>query len=317
MSEKKTVCVGIDVAKATLEVASFPEGLKLSPENSAKGHREILSALKDYQVELVVMEATGGYERRVAAEIVSAGYSVVVANPRQVRDFARGLGKLAKTDKLDAAMIARFASVVRPQPRPKSSPEHEDLSALVGRRRQLVDLKAQEDCHLEATAEKCSRRSIQRVLAMLDGQITLLDRLIAEKIQADESLRQKDEILRSVKGVGPQTSAMLLSRLPELGMLNRQQIASLVGVAPWDIQSGPSQGKRAIWGGRAEVRRTLYMAALSARRDNPVFREFAQRLERAGKQFKVVLVACMRKLLTTLNTMLRNGTKWQPEKRTK
>lgn len=308
--EKKSVCIGIDVAKASLQVASFPEELTLSLDNSAQGHRRLLAELQSYNVELVVVEATGGYERKVIAEVLSAGYTGVVANPRQVRDFARGLGILAKTDKIDAAMIARFAAVVRPKPRPRPSVEHEELSALVGRRRQLVDLKAQEDCHLEAVAQKQAKKSIEKVIKTLNQQIALLDGLIAESIQADEGLRHKDEILQSAKGVGPVTSAMLLSRLPELGTLNRQQIASLAGVAPWDVQSGPWQGKRRIWGGRAEVRSTLYMAALSARRDNPVIREFSQRLERAGKQFKVVMVACIRKLLTILNAMLAKDSKW-------
>jgi transposase len=308
--EKKSICVGIDVAKASLEVASFPEELKLSLENSAKGFRVLLSALQSYDVDLVVVEATGGYERKVIAEVLSADYTGVVANPRQVRDFARGLGVLAKTDRIDAAMIARFAAVVRPKPRPRPSVEHEELSALVGRRRQLVDLKSQEECHLEAVAQKQAKKSIEKVLKMLNQQIGRLDGLIAESIQADEELSHKNKILRSTKGVGPATSAMLLSRLPELGTLNRQQIASLAGVAPWDVQSGPWQGKRRIWGGRAEVRSMLYMAALSARRDNPAIRDFALRLEKAGKQFKVIMVACMRKLLTILNAMLAKDSLW-------
>ena len=305
------VSVGIDVAKATLEVASFPEGLTLSPDNSAAGFRELMSALKKYQVERVVMEATGAYERKVAAELLSAGYTVVIANPRQVRDFARGLGILAKTDKIDAAVIAKFADVVKPKPRPRPSVEHEELRALVARRRQLADLKVQEKCHLEAAAEKHARRSIEKVLKVLNAQIGHLDTLICESIEADDELRHKNEIIDSPKGIGLQTSSMLLARLPELGTLNRQKIASLAGVAPWDVQSGPWKGKKRIWGGRSDVRRALYMAAVSARNDNPVIREFAQRLENAGKPFNVVIVACMRKLLVILNTMIRNDTKWQ------
>jgi transposase len=308
--EKKSVTLGIDVAKLTMEAATFPQELKLSLENSAKGYKTLLAALQSYDVTLVVVEATGGYERKVIAELISAGYTGVVANPRQIRDFARGLGVMAKTDRIDAAMIAQFAAVVRPKPRPRPSTEHEELSALVGRRLQLVDLKSQEQSHLEAAYQKQAIKSIQKVIKMLDQQIARLDGLIADSIQADEELRHKNEILRSAKGVGPATSAMLLSRLPELGTLNRQQIASLAGVAPWDIQSGPWQGKKRIWGGRAEVRRMLYMATLSARRDNPVIREFAQRLEKAGKQFKVIMIACLRKLLTILNALLAKDSPW-------
>jgi transposase len=314
MSEKSSVWIGIDVAKETLEVKSSPGEIHLSPDNSAKGHRQIVSALKDSQVNLVVVEATGGYEKAVAAELLAAGYKVVVANPRQIRDFARGIGVLAKTDKIDAEVIARFAQVVEPKPRPRRSPENEELSALVLRRRQLVDLKVQEDGHMEAAREKRSRSSIEKVRRLINKQIEELEVAIADLIQADSELSHKNEILRSVKGIGPRTSAMLLSRLPELGQLNRQQVASLVGVAPWDLQSGPHKGKKCIWGGRSEVRSVLYMATLSAIRSNPLLMEYAARLASAGKAAKVVIVACMRKLLVILNTLIRNDTKWQSTK---
>ena len=305
--------VGVDVAKDSLAVASVPAGLRLSVPNSPEGRQGLIKALKDHTVALVVLEATGGYERPVALDLLEAGFTTVVANPRQVRDFARGLGELAKTDPIDAQVLARFAQLVQPKPRAAVSPEQADLAELVSRRRQLVATHTQESNRLAMARLRQVRRSIKKHISMLDREIRNLDDEIARLIRADETLARKDDILRSTPGVGPGTSAMLLSHLPELGSLNRQQVAALAGVAPWDVSSGRWKGQSSIWGGRAEVRSALYMAAMAARRFNPVIREFAQRLESQGKAFKIVITACMRKLLVILNSMLRSDTQWRTE----
>jgi len=309
MSE--TLFVGVDVAKDSLAVASAPAGLTLSVPNSLEGRRDLIKALKNHSVAIVVLEATGGYERPVALDLLEAGFNTVVANPRQVRDFARGLGELAKTDPIDAQVLARFAQVVRPKPRPAKDPEEADLAELVSRRRQLVNTLTQESNRLAMARLRDVRRSIKRHVRMLEQEIARLDDAIAQLIRADETLSRKDEILRSTPGVGPQTSAMLLSHLPELGSLNRQQVAALAGVAPWDFKSGRWTDKSSIWGGRAEVRSALFMAAVAARQFNPVIRAFAQRLEAQGKAFKIVITACMRKLLVILNSMLRSDSQWR------
>jgi transposase len=305
------VFVGIDVAKNSLELACRPEPLTLSVPNSLKGHREIVAALKGLAVECVVIEATGGYERALAAELLAAGLPAVVANPRQVRDFARGIGELAKTDPIDAAVLARFAEVVRPKARPPRSQEEGVLAELVTRRKQLVDLLTQEINRMPHAREKAVKKSLKLMARALSKQIAELEAKISACIEADDQLREKDSILRSTPGVGPKTSAMLLSHLPELGSLNRGQIAALVGVAPWDVSSGAWSGRSRIWGGRREVRAVLFMAALTAMRCNQTIRQFAQRLSASGKAYKVVATACMRKLLVILNTMLRTNTRWQ------
>jgi transposase len=235
-----------------------------------------------------------------------------VANPRQVRDFARGLGQLAKTDRLDAQVLARFAALVKPEPRQKAPEQVAQLAELVTRRRQLSDLLTQEANRLPQARHPQVRKSLKKSLGALERQIEDLDQLIRQNIDSDDDLRRKDEIVRSFKGVGPGTSAMLLGQLPELGRLNRQQIAALAGLAPWDIQSGKWAGQSKIWGGRMPVRNMLYMAALSAIRFNPAIREFYQRLESQGKKFKVAITACMRKMLVILNTMVRNDCLWLP-----
>jgi transposase len=303
--------VGIDVAKDSLAVASAPAGLCLALPNSPEGRRDLIKTLKEHTVALVVLEASGGYERPVVADLVEAGFTTVVANPRQVRDFARGLGELAKTDPIDAVVLARFAQVVQPKPRAAARPQETDLAELVSRRRQLVATLTQESNRGAMARHRDVRRSIRKLMRTLEREIAQLDDAIAQLIRADEDLSRKDGILRSTPGVGPTTSAMLLSHLPELGNLNRQEVAALAGVAPWDFKSGRWSGKSSIWGGRAEVRSVLYMAAQAARRFNPTIRAFAQRLESQGKAFKIVITACMRKLLVILNSMLRSNSQWQ------
>lgn len=305
--------VGVDVAKDSFDVASDPAGLKLSLPNDPTGRQKLLDTLQTHRVALIVMEATGGYERRLASDLIQAGFNVVVANPRQVRDFARGMGELAKTDSIDAAVLAKFARIVQPKPRPQPSGQAEVLSELVTRRRQLTDLHTQESNRLPMARHAKVRKSLQKSIRALEQQIIDLDKLIHDNIQSDDGLRHKDEIVRSFKGVGPGTSSMLLSHLPELGSLNRQEIAALVGVAPWDFKSGKWAGKSKIWGGRMEVRNMLYMAALAAIRSNQTIRDFYQRLISKGKLFKVAITACMRKMLVILNTIVRNDCKWAPE----
>jgi len=307
------VFVGVDVGKDSVEVATCPPSVRCALPNTPAGRRELVEALRGLPVALVVVEATGGYERAVAADLLEAGQRVVVVNPRQVRDFARGVGELAKTDRMDAAVLARFAQVVRPEARPAPTPEQTDLAELVTRRRQLTALLTQETNRLAMVRHPKVRRSVRTVIRTLEHEIAALDALIGRHIQSDDQFRDKDRIVRSTPGVGPQTSAMLLAHLPELGRLNRQQVAALVGVAPWDRQSGQWTGRAHIGGGRKEIRSVLYMATLTAIRCNPVIRSFAQRLQQHGKAFKVVITACMRKLLVTLNTMVRNNTLWHPQ----
>jgi transposase len=304
--------VGIDVAKDSFDVASDPAGLALSLPNDPTGRQQILKALRNHTVALIVMEATGGYERALVADLIGAGHKVVVANPRQVRDFARGIGQLAKTDRIDARVLAQFASMVKPEPRQKTPEQAVNLAELVTRRRQLSDLMTQESNRLPHARHPDVRRSLKKSLRALERQIDDLDKLIRKNIDSDDGLRRKDEIVQSFKGVGPGTSAMLLSHLPELGQINRQQIAALAGLAPWDFKSGKWAGQSKIWGGRMPVRNMLYMAALSAIRWNEVISKFYQRLQSQGKKFKVAITACMRKILVILNTLVRNDCLWSP-----
>lgn len=308
MSEK--IYVGIDIAKDTLNVACCPAVLKTCLPNTPDGYRKLCQSLKNHNIALIVLEATGGYERPIVVELLDANLPVVVVNPRQVRDFARGIGQLAKTDSVDADVLAKFAQLVQPAARGQKTAQTTDLAELVHRRRQLNDLRTQESNRLSLVHHRQVRRSIQQMLKTLDRQIAEIDELIEQHIQNNDDFQKKDRILRSTPGIGPQTSAMLLAQMPELGSLNRQEVAALAGVAPWDCSSGKWLGKGHIWGGRKDVRSVLYMAALSARNCNPVIRRFAQRLEDEGKAFKVVITACMRKLLIILNTMIRNQMLW-------
>lgn len=307
------VYVGIDVSKDTFNVATCPNVLKTSLPNTPQGHNQLCKHLKEHSIAIIVMEATGGYEKPIVAELLEAQLPAVVVNPRQVRDFARGLGQLAKTDAIDAEVLAKFAQLVQPAPRPHKTAQMTDLTELVHRRRQLNNLRTQESNRLAMAHHQKVRKSVQQVIKVLAHQIAQIDELISEQIKSDDNFSQKDKILRSTPGIGPQTSAMLLSQMPELGELNRQEIASLAGLAPWDRSSGKWIGRGHIWGGRSEVRCALYMAALSARNCNPVIRRFAERLEGEGKTFKVVITACMRKLLIILNTMIRNRSEWTAE----
>jgi len=305
-----SACVGIDIAKDHFDAKFLPEGRLQTLPNNPQGSQALLAQLKALPGCLVVVEATGRYERRLVAELVNAGHRVAVVNPRHVRHFANALGQLAKTDRIDAHVLALFGQRMQPRETQKTSEKQQELQQLVTRRRQVISLRTGESNRLEQTTSKLARKGIRQVLALLDKQIDELDDQIARLVQSDDDWKAKDELIRSIPGVGPVTSSALLAELPELGRLNRQQIAALVGLAPFNRDSGKLQGKRAIAAGRRTVRCALYMAALSAHRCNPVFQRFTQRLQRSGKRFKVVLTACMRKLLVTLNSMVRNNTPW-------
>lgn len=308
--------VALDVAKDSLEVGcSTPQAVRLrTVENAPAGFRQLLKALPPRESTAVVLEATGGYERNVIAELIEAGYRVAVVNPRQVRDFAKGLGILAKTDHLDAQVLAKFAQHINPRMLREMPEQQQQLADLVTRRRQLLDLRTMESNRLKQAllqaASKELKKSLNKMIQTLDTQIKTIDVLIAKLIDSDDDWREKSRILQSTPGLGKVTAATLLAELPELGELNRQQIAALVGVAPFNDDSGRHQGGRHIAGGRASVRSVLYMATLSATTHNPTIKAFADRLERDGKKFKVIQTACMRKLLVILNTMLKNKTSW-------
>ena len=301
--------VGIDVSKARLDVAVRPTGETFSVSNDEAGIARLMSRLQEAPVELVVLEATGRLEGAVVGALAEAGMPVAVVNPRQVRDFARSTGRLAKTDSLDARVLAHFAQAVHPEVRPVPEPELQLLGALLARRRQLVEMLVAEKNRL-ARAELSVRGSLRSHIAYLESELDRLDGDLSTKLKDSPVWREKDDLLKGVPGVGQVLSITLLAELPELGTLDRRRIATLVGVAPLNADSGAHKGKRMIWGGRAQVRSALYMATMAATRHNPVIRGFYQRLLAASKPKKVALVACMRKLLTILNAMLRHHASW-------
>jgi transposase len=302
--------VGIDVAKQQLDVALLPTGKKFAVKRTSDGYQQLLDQLPAAGSCHVVLEATGGYEREVVAELLSHGHHVSVVNPRQVRDFARALGILAKTDRIDAYVLARFAEQVNPRSVLDVAPKLAELQQLVERRRQLIELRTAENNRLELCTAKMARKSIQQVLKTIDKQIAAIEAEIARLVDSDDDWKHKTQVLISVPGVGKITAASLIADLPELGQLNRAQIVSLAGLAPFNHDSGKLKGKRAIGGGRVTIRNALYMAALSAMRCNPALKEFAQRLNQKGKLFKVRITACMRKLLVVLNSLVKNNQTW-------
>jgi transposase len=301
--------VGIDVAKQQLDVALRPGSERFVVPHDEGGLAALVSRLRGRQPTLIVLEATGGFEVAVAGALAAAGLPTAVVNQRQVRDFARATGLLAKTDQLDAQALAHFAEAVRPQPRPLPDAQAQELSALLLRRRQLVEMLSAEKNRVSVAAPRI-RPQIQTHIIWLQQQLADLDRDLGQLIRASPLWRAKDDLLRSVPGVGPVLATTLVASLPELGTLTRQQIAALVGVAPLNRDSGTLRGRRTVWGGRAHVRAVLYMSTLVAVRHNPALRAFYERLRRAGKLPKVALTACMRKLLTILNAMLKHQTPW-------
>ena len=305
------VYVGIDVAKATLDVAVHPTPDRWTLAYTEREVAGLVTRLTALDPALVVLEATGGLEGPLVGALAAAGLPVVVVNPRQVRDFAKATGTLAKTDALDAAVLAHFAAAVRPTPRPLPDAATQSLAALVTRRRQLVEMLTAERNRL-GSAPRALRGEIQAHITWLQRRLTRLDTDLGQAIQTSPVWRAHDDLLQSVPGVGPVLATTLLASLPELGTLNRRAIAALVGVAPLNRDSGTLRGRRRVWGGRAAVRAVLYMGTLVAVRHNPVLRAFYQRLRAVGKLPKVALTACMRKLLTILNAMLKYRTRWNP-----
>jgi transposase len=303
--------VGIDVSKHRLDVHIRPSGEVWSVGNDAKGHARLAQQLGALNPSLVVLEATGGYQAAVAAELAAAKLEVAVVNPRQVRDFAKATGKLAKTDEIDAAVLAHFAEAVRPEPRPMPDELTLEIQALVVRRRQLIDMRTAETNRLETCRVVPVRRNIQKMINMLNKQIEKVDDDLDTTIRNSPAWREREDLLSSVKGVGSTTARTMLTQLPELGRLNRREIAALVGLAPFNHDSGKHRGQRAIRGGRSEVRAVLYMATVTAARCNPQIRSVYLRLLNAGKEKKLALIACARKLLTILNAMMRTNQPWR------
>jgi transposase len=303
--------VGIDVAKDRLDVHLRPSGEAFAVARDGEGVADLAERLRTARPQLIVLEATGGFEQVVAAAIGAAGLPLVVINPRQIRDFARATGRLAKTDRVDAAVIAHFAEAVRPPVRPLPDEQARLLGELVTRRRQVIDMMVSEGNRARQVETKRLKKRIERHRAVLQQELTAIDSELDETIRGTPIWCENDDLLQSVPGIGNVVARTLLAELPELGTLGRRQIAALVGVAPFSRDSGTMRGKRTIWGGRAQVRSVLYMAALVASRRNPVIAAFYQRLLAAGKSKKLALVACMRKLLVTLNAILRDRTPWQ------
>lgn len=301
--------VGIDVAKERLEVAVYPSGERLRVSNDEAGHEELVRQMRQWAPTRIVLEASGGIETAVVGALAAVGLPVVVVNPRQVRDFAKAVGQLAKTDGLDAQVLARFAASVQPAVRALPDAAAQELSALVARRRQVVEMLTAEKNRLGSSPRRI-RRSITTHIAWLEKQLAGVDRDLDDTIRRSPVWCEKDDLLRSVPGIGPVMSRTMLARLPELGRLGRRQIAALVGVAPFNRDSGTLRGRRVVCGGRADVRSPLYMATLAATRYNPVIRTFYGHLVAAGKRRKVAVVACMRKLLTILNAILKHRTPW-------
>ena len=306
-----SVYAGIDVAKDRLDMAVRPSGAACTVAYDGAGVDDLVSRLHSLEPSVVVLEATGGLELPLAGALAAASLPVVVVNPRQVRDFARATGRMAKTDALDAQVLAHFAEAVRPEIRPLADPDTQELHSLTARRTQVVEMLVAEKNRLGRASRAVVPR-IQAHIQWLEQELDDLDQGLRQALQRSPVWRERDDLLRSVPGVGPQLSVSLLADLPELGTLGRRQIAALVGVAPMNRDSGAKRGRRMVSGGRARVRAVLYMGALVATRHNPVIRGFYQRLLAAGKPKKLALTACMRKLLTILNGMVKSGQRWNP-----
>ena len=310
LMEQQATYVGIDVAKASLDIAVCPTDDRWEVSNDDAGIRQLVSRMKILEPVLVLLEASGGLELPLVASLAAGEVPVVVVNPRQVRDFARATGRLAKTDTLDAAVLAHFGEAVRPPVRPLRDSETQLFNSLLARRHQLMTMLVAEKNRLSAVTTVAVHPSIEAHIQWLERELDDLDTELRQTVRNSPVWREKDDLLRTVPGVGEQVSLTLLAYLPELGTLDRRQIAALVGVAPFNRDSGTLRGRRTVWGGRARVRASLYMGALTATRCNPAIRVFYQRLLAAGKPKKVALTACMRKLLVILNSMLKHRSTW-------
>ena len=309
--KQEEIYVGIDVAKDRVDVSIRPGGDTWSADYDERGMSELVSCLRTVEPTAVLLEATGGLEVPLVSALAAAALPVVVVNPRQVRDFAKATGRLAKTDALDAQVLAHFAEAVRPPVRPLRDADTQELNSLTTRRSQLMTMLVAEKNRLRRASHSV-HPSIRSHIRWLEQELSDLDKDLRKALRSSPVWREKDNLLRSVPGVGEQLSLSLLAYLPELGTLNRKRIAALVGVAPFNRDSGSRRGKRSVWGGRTRLRAVLYMGALVASRHNPVLRAFYQRLLAAGKPKKLALTACMRKLLTILNAMVKTGQHWTP-----
>ena len=312
MASEAPVFVGIDVSKAWVDVAVRPTGEAWRVNQDQEGGEALVLRLQAMSPQCIVMEATGGYEAPIVAALGAAGLPVAVVNPRQVRDFARSQGKLAKTDRLDAAVIAHFGQASGVTGQALRSPEARALEGLVARRRQIIQMRTAEQQRRQR-ALPVVREGIEEVIALLNRQVKEIDDELGRRLRESPLWREREDLLRSVPGIGPATVFSLLAELPELGSLDRREAAAVVGVAPLNRDSGKHRGSRRCWGGRGHVRAALYMAALVGVRYNPTLKEFYERLLQAGKPKKVALTACMRKLLTILNAMLKHHTAWNPQ----
>lgn len=312
MSKRKTN-IGIDVSKQFLEVAVHESKFHYRCPNQASAFGPLLAELIDLRPARIVVEATGGLEKPVVAALHAANLPVVVINPRQVRAFAKAIGQLAKTDRLDAGVLAHFAAAIKPPLRPLKSTDEQDLEALMGRRAQLIEMLVAEKNRRNSATSEVVRETIKEHIDWLEDRIAELDEQLQARLVSSTPWQNKDAILQSVPGIGRVVSFSLLAELPELGTLNRQRISKLVGVAPLNCDSGQQRGRRHIFGGRARVRSMLYMATFTAMRFNPVIKEFYQRLVAKGKPHKVAITACMRKLLSIINLMVRNQTLWRKD----
>jgi transposase len=310
-SSPRQTFVGIDVGKDKLDVCCLPGQEQRQFDNNTAGYQALVQWLNQRPACLLVVEASGGYEKGILYAAQDAQLEIALLNPRQARDFAKATGQLAKTDQIDAGILASFAAKIEPRPLEKIPENRRLLQALVTRRRQLVQHRVAEQVRVQQTQDKFILKSLHKVLQTLEKELEAIEKRVMELLTSDDDWRAKLKLLQSVPGVGSTSSVMLLAELPELGKLNRQEIASLAGVAPFAKDSGRSRGKRSISGGRGKLRAVLYMAALTARRCNSVIRQFAARLERAGKSHRVIQVACIRKLLVILNSMLKTNTPWR------
>lgn len=303
--------IGIDVSKTTLDIAVRPSGEQWPTNNDPEGIASLVGELQSRTPALIVIEATGGLENGVVAALSAAQLPVAVVNPRQARDFAKATGRLAKTDQLDAENLAHFGQAVQPEPRSRPDEATQELSALLSRRRQVLQMLTAERQRLSCAPQTTAERITEHI-AWLEQELADLDDDLNHRIDQSDQWQAQADRLQSTPGVGPVTTYTLLAELPELGQLNRKQIAALVGLAPLNNDSGHQRGHRTIWGGRAAVRTSLYMATLSAVRHNPVIKRFYERLLQAGKPKKVALTAAMRKLLTILNAMIKSNSYWNP-----
>ncbi len=309
--EHHQVSVGIDVSKARLDIAVHESNETWSNSNDSQGCAELVTKLKKLKPTSIVLEATGGFETLVTATLSAVSLPVIVVNPRQVRDFAKATGQLAKTDRIDCRVLAHFAAAIDPPVRPIKSAETQHLEALLARRRQIVEMLVAEKNRLANNRDRAVVKDLNAHIVWLERRLKSSDDELQRVLKTSSAWRERDDLLRSVPGVGPVLSLTLLAQLPELGQLNRREIAKLVGVAPFNWDSGQWRGSRHIWGGRASVRSPLFMATLCAIRINPTIKYFYRRLIAAGKAPKVAITACMRKLLTILNVMVKTQTSWR------